>query len=276
MPPYRALFDGAPDRPRQEARDLVTYLETLGRARELAGPEGEARAREACNCPDDEMAQMAFGSAAERAPGAHAAQPHEAPALPLGQRPARAGNSSTRATARRCHGAAAKATARAAPPCCRVPPTSRSTTTRWPACRRLVEWRRRHGDARVARPPAGGSRRDCAGGAGARGAQRAPSPRAAAPGSSWASASTPPIACSATASAATAAARRLVDCPWRRSASGGNGRPRPTACACCETASRARPMAPWTSRLTDAELAGGGPTTSGASIGAAPWSVTGR
>ncbi len=61
MPQYPALFDGAPDRPRQDARDLVTYLDSLGRARELAGPEGEARAREACNCPDDEMKQMAFG-----------------------------------------------------------------------------------------------------------------------------------------------------------------------------------------------------------------------
>jgi cbb3-type cytochrome c oxidase subunit II len=60
MPAYRALFDGSPDRPRQDARDLVAYLETLGRARELAGPEGEARARAACNCEDDEMAAMAF------------------------------------------------------------------------------------------------------------------------------------------------------------------------------------------------------------------------
>ena len=49
---------------RQEARDLLAYLETLGRARELAGPEGEAHARAACNCPDDEMAQMAFHAAA--------------------------------------------------------------------------------------------------------------------------------------------------------------------------------------------------------------------
>ena len=63
MPGYPALFDGAPDRPRQEARDLVAYLDSLGRARELAGPEGEARAREGCDCPDDEMAQMAFGTA---------------------------------------------------------------------------------------------------------------------------------------------------------------------------------------------------------------------
>ena len=60
MPSYQALFDGAPDRPRQEARDLLAYLESLGRAREVAGPEGEAHAREACNCADDEMLQMAF------------------------------------------------------------------------------------------------------------------------------------------------------------------------------------------------------------------------
>jgi cbb3-type cytochrome oxidase cytochrome c subunit len=60
MPSYRWLFDQAPDRPSQDARDLVAYLQTLGRARELASPEGEQRARERCNCPDDEMAQMAF------------------------------------------------------------------------------------------------------------------------------------------------------------------------------------------------------------------------
>jgi cytochrome c oxidase cbb3-type subunit 2 len=60
MPAYPSLFDGAADRPRSEARDLLAYLETLGRAREIAGPEGEARAQERCDCPDDEMAQMAF------------------------------------------------------------------------------------------------------------------------------------------------------------------------------------------------------------------------
>jgi len=62
MPAYKALFNGAPDQPTQEARDLVAYLESLGRARELSGPEGEARARKGCNCPDDEMRQMAFHS----------------------------------------------------------------------------------------------------------------------------------------------------------------------------------------------------------------------
>ncbi len=64
MPAYPALFDGSPDRPRQEARDLLAYLDSLGRAREVAGPEGEAHARAACNCSDDEMAQMAFHATA--------------------------------------------------------------------------------------------------------------------------------------------------------------------------------------------------------------------
>lgn len=62
MPSYAWLFDNASDRPTQRARDLVAYLQTLGRARELAGPEGEARARERCDCADDAMAQMAFAS----------------------------------------------------------------------------------------------------------------------------------------------------------------------------------------------------------------------
>jgi cytochrome c oxidase cbb3-type subunit II len=61
MPAFPWLFDGAPDRPRQEARDLLGYLETLGRDRALAGPEGEAHARQACNCSDDER-RYAFGS----------------------------------------------------------------------------------------------------------------------------------------------------------------------------------------------------------------------
>ncbi|NNC63232.1 MAG: hypothetical protein HKN84_00480, partial [Gammaproteobacteria bacterium] len=51
MPSYAVLFDGSPDRPTQDARDLVAYLETLGRARELAWPEGDAAA--AAAVPDD-------------------------------------------------------------------------------------------------------------------------------------------------------------------------------------------------------------------------------
>jgi cytochrome c oxidase cbb3-type subunit I/II len=58
MPAYAALFDGSPERPRQEARDLVAYIESLGRARELAWPEGDAAARAAV--PGDRWAQMAF------------------------------------------------------------------------------------------------------------------------------------------------------------------------------------------------------------------------
>jgi len=61
MPAFPWLFDGAPDRPRQEGRDLLAYLETLGRNRALAGPEGEARARAACHCSDEEK-RFAFGS----------------------------------------------------------------------------------------------------------------------------------------------------------------------------------------------------------------------
>ena len=81
MPGYPALFDGAPDRPRQEARDLVAYLDSLGRARELAGPEGEARAREGCNCPDDEMQQMAFDGALNAHPARAVRMLDAAPAL---------------------------------------------------------------------------------------------------------------------------------------------------------------------------------------------------
>ena len=81
MPAYPALFDGSPDRPRQEARDLVAYLGTLGRARELAGPEGEAHARAGCNCPNDEMAQMAFHASSLNTSPARARRQGVAPKL---------------------------------------------------------------------------------------------------------------------------------------------------------------------------------------------------
>jgi cytochrome c oxidase cbb3-type subunit 2/cytochrome c oxidase cbb3-type subunit I/II len=58
MPAYAAFFDGAPDRPKQEARDLIAYLETLGHARELAWPEGDALARAALS--ENVWAQMSF------------------------------------------------------------------------------------------------------------------------------------------------------------------------------------------------------------------------
>jgi len=40
MPPFRWLFDGSPTRPTQEARDLIDYLESLGRDAQLAGLTG--------------------------------------------------------------------------------------------------------------------------------------------------------------------------------------------------------------------------------------------
>lgn len=81
MPAYPGLFDGSATRPRQDARDLVAYLNSLGRARELAAPEGEAHARDACNCADDEMMQMAFHGALNASP-ARTRRSREAPALP--------------------------------------------------------------------------------------------------------------------------------------------------------------------------------------------------
>lgn len=62
MPAYEALFDGAPDRPKQEAYDLVAYIESLGHARELAWPEGDIAGRSIY--PDDKWVQMSFDSPA--------------------------------------------------------------------------------------------------------------------------------------------------------------------------------------------------------------------
>ena len=39
MPAFPAMFDGAPDRPLQPGRDVVAYLASLGRARDLADPQ---------------------------------------------------------------------------------------------------------------------------------------------------------------------------------------------------------------------------------------------
>ncbi|MGE0446141.1 MAG: cbb3-type cytochrome c oxidase subunit II [Vicinamibacterales bacterium] len=103
MPAYRSLFEGAPERPRQEARDLVAYLETLGRARELAGDEGEAFAREACNCPDDEMAALAFSARPINASPARARRDGEYPVLPASQDLVR-GRALFAANCAGCHG----------------------------------------------------------------------------------------------------------------------------------------------------------------------------
>jgi cbb3-type cytochrome oxidase cytochrome c subunit/cytochrome c2 len=103
MPAYAYLFDGAADRPTQEARDLVSYIETLGRARELAGPEGEAHAREACNCADDEMAQMAFHSEALNASPARPRRQGEGKPLTVSTDTAR-GNEVYQHNCASCHG----------------------------------------------------------------------------------------------------------------------------------------------------------------------------
>ncbi len=79
MPSYAALFDGSPDQPTQEARDLVAYLETLGRARELAWPEGDAAA--AAAAPDDRWAQMAFAAPLLNAHPGRTQSQGEVPAL---------------------------------------------------------------------------------------------------------------------------------------------------------------------------------------------------
>jgi cbb3-type cytochrome oxidase cytochrome c subunit/cytochrome c5 len=81
MPAFPSLFDGAPDRPRQEARDLLAYLETLGRDRALAGPEGEAHARASHDLSDDER-EFAFGPGPLNANAATTRRKGKYPPLP--------------------------------------------------------------------------------------------------------------------------------------------------------------------------------------------------
>jgi cytochrome c oxidase cbb3-type subunit I/II len=58
MPSYPEFFDGSALRPQRAALDLIAYLETLGQARELAWPEGDAAGKLAL--PNDAWAQMSF------------------------------------------------------------------------------------------------------------------------------------------------------------------------------------------------------------------------
>jgi cbb3-type cytochrome oxidase cytochrome c subunit len=102
MPPFPWLFDGAPDRPKREARDLVAYIETLGRNRELAGPEGEAHARAACECSDDER-RLAFNSPVLNASVAMTRRQGDYPKLSLSQDRSRGLQLYTRNCAS-CHG----------------------------------------------------------------------------------------------------------------------------------------------------------------------------
>jgi len=57
MPGYPELFEGSADRPGREALDLLAYIDSLGRERELAWPEGDEMAR---RVTDDERALMSL------------------------------------------------------------------------------------------------------------------------------------------------------------------------------------------------------------------------
>lgn len=60
MPGYRWLFDGAADKPRQSARDVVAYLETLGRPRRFAsaGERADASVNPAARRRTGELPQL--------------------------------------------------------------------------------------------------------------------------------------------------------------------------------------------------------------------------
>jgi cbb3-type cytochrome oxidase cytochrome c subunit/cytochrome c2 len=82
MPSYRHLFDDGPAEPRQSAKDLVAYLETLGRARELAGVEGEAKVLAASHSHMDGLTPSAILNAHP----ARTRRTGDVPALPAGDR----------------------------------------------------------------------------------------------------------------------------------------------------------------------------------------------
>jgi len=110
MPPFRGLFDGAPDRPTQEARDLLAYIESLGRARELAGPESETRARAISH----NMELMEVASPALNASPAQARRQGNHPALAAVQDPVR-GMEIYRRHCAGCHGIRGEGDGDAAP-----------------------------------------------------------------------------------------------------------------------------------------------------------------
>ena len=80
MPAYSWLFDGAADRPAQEARDLVAYLESLGRSRELGWPEGDVAAR--ARVAGDPWAEMALTASVLNAHPARTRTGGDVPLLP--------------------------------------------------------------------------------------------------------------------------------------------------------------------------------------------------
>jgi mono/diheme cytochrome c family protein len=105
MPSYAALFEGSPQRPTAEARDLVAYLASLGRARALAWPEGEQCAMDALS--SHYMDGMAFGSPELNAHPAMARTGAAMPAL-AGVAPAGNGAALWRDHCAGCHGASGR------------------------------------------------------------------------------------------------------------------------------------------------------------------------
>ena len=77
MPSYSAFFNGTATSPSQEARDLVAYIQSLGRARSIAWPENDEKAKLLTN--NDKWAQMAFAASELNA--------HPAKTRPVGNAP---------------------------------------------------------------------------------------------------------------------------------------------------------------------------------------------
>lgn len=81
MPAYPELFAGSADKPGREALDLLAYIETLGRERELAWPEGDERAS---LLTDDEQVLMSLNAAVLNAHPARTRPRGSAPTLENG------------------------------------------------------------------------------------------------------------------------------------------------------------------------------------------------
>ena len=101
MPSYPEFFDGTPTKPRQEALDLVAYLNTLGRSRELAWPEGEIAMRQAAG--DDQWTLMSLDADQLNAHPARTRPRGNAPSL-RDQAPAREGRRLWAQNCEGCHG----------------------------------------------------------------------------------------------------------------------------------------------------------------------------
>lgn len=79
MPSYPEMFNGSPDNPRRDALDLVAYLQSIGRERDLAWPEGDLRARD---LTDDERALVSLNAEILNAHPAMTRPRGSAPTLP--------------------------------------------------------------------------------------------------------------------------------------------------------------------------------------------------